>query len=99
MSGRRAVSLDSLPLYASDEQIGAAILGTGRAQEWCCLALALEKQPSFPLVDKLHGGRYVPAVKRFYDLRHGLLNSTNAATPPPARERLDLWTEPKKRRA
>jgi hypothetical protein len=67
----RPISLADLPLYASDDELGAAILGRERAREWPGLAAALERK-GLPPVDVLHKGRYVPAVKRWYDLRNGL---------------------------
>jgi hypothetical protein len=67
----RPISLADLPLYASDDELGAAILGRARAREWPGLAAALERK-GLPPVDALHKGRYVPAVKRWYDLRNGL---------------------------
>lgn len=72
MSARaREVGLDSLPLYASDEQIGAAILGKARAKEWCVIALGLERK-GLPAVDPIHRGRFVPAVRQWYYARHGI---------------------------
>jgi hypothetical protein len=65
------IGLADLPLYASDDELGAAILGRARAKEWSGIASALERK-GLPPVDALHKGRYVPAVKRWYDLRNGL---------------------------
>ena len=40
----RSMSLGDLPLYASDDELGAAILGRARAREWPGLAAALERK-------------------------------------------------------
>jgi hypothetical protein len=87
-------SLDALPLYASDEQIGVAILGKGRAKEWCAIALGLERK-GLPQVDPIHRGRYVPAVKQWYDARHGVGTSTGGKADGP--EDWGSWNQSKRR--
>jgi hypothetical protein len=94
MTARRPVTLDMLPLYASDEQIGAALLGPARALEWPSIAAALERR-GLPPVDPLHKGRYVPAVRRFYDLRHGVGHGTIG--PADGEEHLERWAGSKRR--
>ena len=66
---RRFQTLDKLPLFAREEQISAAILGPGKFSEWRQIVPLLERR-GFPTVDGLHGGRYTPAVKAFYDQQY-----------------------------
>jgi hypothetical protein len=60
-------SLEALPFYASDEAIGAAILGKARAKEWCAIALVLERK-GLPPVDALHKGRRISRRPRGPDI-------------------------------
>ena len=64
-------ALDHLPLFADDAAIGAALLGSQRAGEWTQLAALLEVR-GLPEIDALMGGRYVPAIKAFFDRDYGL---------------------------
>lgn len=88
--------LDALPLFASDAEIGAALLGAKRAKEFAERAPLLERR-GLPKIDPMMGGRYVPAVKAFFDREHGL-----TATPQPlavdGREDLSRWQGGAKRR-
>lgn len=68
---RPALTIDRLPLFADDEQIGEAVLGKERAKEFSGLASARERD-GMPPVSKFWGGRYVPAVKTFLDVDQGL---------------------------
>lgn len=89
--------LDDLPLFAADRDIGAAVLGRKRAGEWCAQAPLLEAK-GLPKIDPLHGGRYVPAVKAFYQQRAGLIEAKPSA--PDGVEDMDAWkTRRQKRRA
>ena len=93
MSGRaRQATLDDLPLYATDEQIGAVILGPGRAKEWCSIALGLERK-GLPTVDPIHRGRFVPAVRQWYYARHGV-----GQAPPEKIDGAEDWSPWKSRR-
>ena len=77
--------------------MGAALLGAERVQEWRQIAPMLEAR-GLPKVDTLMGGRYVPAVKAFFDHLYGL---DRAATPPLApdgAEDFDSWRRDQKRR-
>jgi hypothetical protein len=56
-----ATSVDQLPLFATDDLIGGALLGADRVQEWRQIAPLLETR-GLPKVDQVMGGRYVPAV-------------------------------------
>lgn len=62
----RFKKLDDLPLFASEEQLAVAILGPGKTVEWRGIVKMLEER-GLPGIDGFHGGRYVPAVRAFYD--------------------------------
>ena len=64
--GRGPLLLDYLPLFADDSSIGAALFGPERAREWPPIASLLEGR-GLPKIDQLMGGRYVPAVRAFFD--------------------------------
>lgn len=81
-------TLDSLPLYADDNAIGAAIMGPKRAGEWKALAPLLEGR-GLPKIDKTHGGRYVPSVRDFYELING--RTPLAPTAPDGLEHPEAW--------
>lgn len=62
------VTLDSLPMFASDRQIAEAIVGRDQAEKWMRERLpTLATKPGFPPIDDFHGGRPVKLVIRFYD--------------------------------
>ncbi len=88
-------ALDHLPLFANDDEVGAALLGANRAGEWRQLAALLEVR-GLPRMDALMGGRYVPAVKAFFDRDYGL---TGAQFPlaPDGIEDLGAWKNRKRR--
>jgi hypothetical protein len=71
-------TLENLPLFASDAEIGAALLGAKRASEWKALAPLYERQ-GFPKIDPVMGGRYVPAIKAFFDKQYGVATLVPAA--------------------
>ena len=85
-----------LPLYADESAIAAAVLGSKRAGEWSQIAALLEAR-GLPKIDALMGGRYVPAVKAFFDKQHGLLNAS-APLAPDGAEDLGAWTRKHTRR-
>jgi len=59
------------PLYLTEAEIALAVLGKERARDWALIAAALELE-GLPKVDPLTGRRYGPAVKVFFDKRHGI---------------------------
>jgi hypothetical protein len=73
---RDATTWDRLPLFASDEAIGEAMLGRDRRSEFHGLA-TLHERDGMPKISPVWGGRYVPAVKSFLDAQFGL----SAAVP------------------
>ena len=75
---RTALTWERLPLYATDDEIGEAVLGYDRSGEFKGLALLLERQ-GMPKIVPLLGGRYVPAVKQFFDSYNGVSTSAPAA--------------------
>lgn len=87
-------SLQELPLFADDTAIGAALLGAERARDWPPLAKLLERR-GLPKIDTLMGGRYVPAVRAFFDRDYGL---AGAAMPlaPDGPEELGAWKNRKR---
>ncbi len=78
MTRRPAIRLDDLPDFASDTEIGAALLGPGRACEWQRLAPLYERR-GFPKVDPVMGGRYVRAVRAFFDREYSLTSIVPSA--------------------
>lgn len=82
--------LDSLPLFASEEAIATALLGTGNAVKWRNLAPLLERQ-GLPRIDPELGGRYIPAVKAFFDNKYGLISSPPLATQDGTERFDDGW--------
>jgi hypothetical protein len=90
------VKWDKLPLFADEMAIGSAILGPGRAGEWKALAALYERQ-GLPKIDQVMGGRYVPAVKAFFDHVYGL-DRPESLVPasPDGIERPDAWKRSKR---
>lgn len=71
VSQRKNLTLTDLPLFATDEQLGEAILGYARRKEFRALA-TLRERDGMPKIDPVWGGRYVPAVKAYFDADYGL---------------------------
>jgi hypothetical protein len=89
-------SLDALPWFADDDAIGVALLGPGRVAEWKAIAELLERK-GLPKVDPYLGGRYMPAVKAFFDRQYGIGHTD--IYQPEGLEDLSVWKRtPKGRR-
>jgi hypothetical protein len=73
---RTPLTWDRLPLFATDEDIGEAVLGLDRRREFAAMA-QLHERDGMPKINPVWGGRYVPAVKAFLDAQYGL----SAAVP------------------
>lgn len=74
------LTLDDLPLFATDEAIAEAIVGKKAAPKWLAERLpTLASKPGFPPIDPFHGGRPVPLVRRFYANYLGMPASGNGA--------------------
>jgi hypothetical protein len=87
--------LDHIPLFADDKALGAALLGPKRACEWSAIASLLESR-GLPKIDALTGGRYVPAVRAFFDHMYGLdRNGTPLA--PDGTEDFQTWRNRRRR--
>jgi len=95
-SAAKVTSIKSLPLFATDDAIGAALLGNGRVQEWRQIAPILEAR-GLPKVDHLMGGRYVRAVVAFFDHQYGLDRDGAALLAPDGVEDFDGWKRKQKR--
>jgi hypothetical protein len=81
MARRKNLTLNDLPLYADDDEIGEAVLGWTRRNEFKMLAV-LQERYGMPKVSPVWGGRYVPAVKAFLDADNGLGNGRPLALAP-----------------
>jgi hypothetical protein len=89
-----AFSIESLPLFATDEVIGAALLGANRVQEWRQMVPLLEAR-GFPKIDALMGGRYTPAVRAYFDHQYGLDRDRSGDAPlaPDGVEDFEAWKQ------
>lgn len=85
-------ALATLPLFATDRQLAAAIVGKERAAMWIKTVIPQLERKGFPRVDPLHDGRPVPLVVKFYE---GYFGITAGLAVVDGEERLGEW---KKRR-
>lgn len=88
----RPRALDDLPIFADDKELGRALMGA-RAGDWPQVAALLEGK-GLPTIDALMGGRYVPAVRAFFDRQHGLSPSI-VPHKPDGVEDLGSWRKRK----
>jgi hypothetical protein len=79
--------------FMSDDELGKLLLGDKRAKEWPSIAKLLEMH-GLPKVDLRLGGRYVPAVKAFFDNEYGL-DGIKAPLAVDGIERLGSWKKQK----
>jgi len=68
------------PLFLDDNQLAAILLPNGQVDDWKGIAAVLERE-GFPSIDPLLGGRYLPAIRRFFDNRYGISNEQDATRP------------------
>lgn len=61
----------TVPLYPSESEIAALVMGSKRAREWPAKARYLEDKQGLPRIDELMGGRYWPGVVEYFRLRQG----------------------------
>ena len=94
-AGKRNPEL--LPWFAGDNKLGAALLGPDRVQEWRQIAQLLEER-GLPKIDPLMGGRYVPAVRAFFDRLYGVDRATNMPLVPDGVEDFDGWKHQRRQR-
>jgi hypothetical protein len=89
-------NLESLPLFATDDAIGAALLGPKRVAEFKQIVPLLEAR-GLPKVDQLMGGRYTRAVIAFFDHEYGLdRGGGDVPLAPDGTERFDQWRKQKR---
>lgn len=96
--GKAAARFDELPMFAADDAIAAAFMGPGKTSEWKQIAALLEGR-GLPKIDVMMGGRYVPAVRAFFDKEYGLIEQAPRRAPSGV-ENLGAWKrdQPKVRR-
>jgi hypothetical protein len=87
MTRTRPTALDALPLFVTEEQLAAAVMGPGKTREWRQVAPLLEVR-GLPEIDGLMGGRYLPAVKAFFD-REWNVHGTHQVKAPHKSAELD----------
>lgn len=92
----KRAAFSDLPLFATDAELGAALMGPSRVREWTSIAPLLEAK-GLPRVDPLMGGRFVVAVEAFFRRQYGLEGAAPMA--PDGGEDLSLWQSKRKRRA
>jgi hypothetical protein len=93
---KSAWSVESLPLFATDDALGAALLGPHRVPEWRHIASLLETR-GLPRVDQLMGGRYTRAVIAFSDHSYGLDCGGDVPLAPDGTENFEKWRRQKHR--
>jgi hypothetical protein len=85
-----ASCIELLPLFATDDVIGAVLLGPERIAEFKEIVPLLEAR-GFPKVDALMGGRYVPAIRAHFDHQYGLDRSGGQPLAPDGTEEFAKW--------
>lgn len=73
-------SLDQLPAFASEDELATALMGTGKTTAFRQIVPLLERR-GFPTIDGLMGGRYVPAVKAFFDREYRVRGEVQVSAP------------------
>jgi hypothetical protein len=72
--------MEDLPAFANDDELASALMGVGRTAEFRQIIPLLEAR-GFPKIDGLMGGRYVPAVKAFFDREYRIRGDDQVAAP------------------
>lgn len=80
MTRRAHLTIEDLPLFAPDDAIAAVFMGPGKTAEWRQIAALLEGR-GLPKIDQMMGGRYVPAVKQFFDAEYRLIPASPLSAP------------------
>ena len=100
---KRAAPLlaDRLPVYADDASIRAALFGPRAGTPTIDSAWrSLTRDPKFPRMSPLFGGRHVPSVLRFFEDYEGHGSSSPPREMPVTdEERVSAWNAPKRRPA
>ena len=68
----KPVTWDALPLYATDAQIGEALLGKTDAWKWSQIMVPALERRGLPALSAYVGKRYCPAVRLFLDRQEGM---------------------------
>jgi hypothetical protein len=76
------------PLYPDECKLGRLVLGE-RAREWPAKAVVLERE-GLPKIDPLMGGRFWPAVKKWFLDRHHLDVQSSASATIGAKSRIRI---------
>jgi hypothetical protein len=58
-------------LYVTEAELARRILGGTGTKRWSNIVSILERE-GLPQIDPLMGGRFWPAVRAFFERRHGL---------------------------
>jgi hypothetical protein len=82
--------LEKLPLFATEQEIATALLGPGKVDHWQQIAPLLERR-GLPTIDGLMGGRYTPAVRKFFDRNYRVGEDGQVASTPHAAAELGSW--------
>jgi hypothetical protein len=82
-------TLDQLPAFASEDDLATALMGTGKTTAFRQIVPLLERR-GFPTIDGLMGGRYVPAVKAFFDREYSVQGAAQVSAPHAPAE-LGTW--------
>jgi hypothetical protein len=77
---------NNAPLYPDEAEIARRVLGK-RAREWPGKAVLLERD-GLPKIDPLMGGRFWPAVRRWFLDRHGLATELPGSASLPTKSRV-----------
>jgi hypothetical protein len=93
----RFQSLDKLPLFATEQEIATALLGPGKVEHWQQIVPLLERR-GLPTIDGLMGGRYTPAVRKFFDLDYRVGEDGRVAAAPHTPAELGSWRSKKNAR-
>jgi hypothetical protein len=88
-------TLDNLPAFATEADLSAALMGEGKTTVFRQIVPLLERR-GFPTIDGLMGGRYVPAVKAFFDREYGVHGATQVSAPHAPAE-LGSWKKSARR--
>ena len=67
------------PLYPSEAELAVLVFGRARAGQWPAVASVLEKR-GLPPINPRYGGRFWPAVVRFFHIEEGLDQGAPLAT-------------------
>lgn len=89
----KRVTFADLPLFADEAELARALLGE-RSGAWRELVPLYEAR-GFPKIDPMMGGRYVPAVKAFFDREYRLTERGPAA--PQGTEGVIEWNGRRRR--